>query len=146
MRLVTDANILVAGFLRARGRALIAYPALALTIAETVWDEAEHELRKRIALMTARGTLAAEVTDHLLDAVLITADDRIEQIPQAVCDMHEIVARSRIPRDPDDWHTVALAIAINADIWTNDADFLGCGVATWTTNTLLAHLAYVEAE
>jgi hypothetical protein len=27
-----------------------------------------------------------------------------------------------------------------------DADFLGCGIATWTTDTLLAHLTYVEAD
>ena len=36
----------------------------------------------------------------------------------------------------DDWHTVALALMLNADIWTQDKDFLGCGVATWITETL----------
>jgi len=61
-------------------------------------------------------------------------------------DGYEAVARSRIPRDPDDWHTVALAIATDAAIWTADADFLGCGIATWTTETLLAHLAQMEVE
>ena len=28
-------------------------------------------------------------------------------------------------RDPDDWPTVALAIALDAAIWTHDCDFLG---------------------
>jgi len=50
----------------------------------------------------------------------------------------ETVARRRIPRDPDDWPTVALALVLEAHIWTHDHDFLGCGVATWTTQTLLA--------
>ena len=35
----------------------------------------------------------------------------------------------------------ALALAIEAAIWTLDNDFLGCGVATWTTDTLLIHLS-----
>lgn len=146
MRLITDANVLVAELLRSRGRALIAHPTLELTIAETVWDEAEYELRKRIARMTTRETLTAETGERLLEGALVTANDRIGQIPQAVYGAYEDVARSRIPRDPDDWHTVALALASGADIWTADADFLGCGIATWTTDTLLAHLAYVGAE
>ena len=28
----------------------------------------------------------------------------------------------------------------DAGIWTHDADFFGCGVPTWTTDTLLAYL------
>jgi hypothetical protein len=31
---------------------------------------------------------------------------------------------------------VATALALSAAIWTNDNDFLGTGVATWTTDTL----------
>lgn len=39
-------------------------------------------------------------------------------------------------RDPNDWPAVACALALTAGIWTNDNDFLGTGVATWTTETL----------
>jgi hypothetical protein len=28
------------------------------------------------------------------------------------------------------------ALALSAGIWTNDNDYLGTGVATWTTDTL----------
>ena len=52
----------------------------------------------------------------------------------------EDVARRRVPRDPNDWPTVALALTLECGIWTADADFLGCGVATWTTETLQLHL------
>jgi predicted nucleic acid-binding protein len=52
----------------------------------------------------------------------------------------ETEARNRIPRDPDDWHTVALALEMNTAIWTQDCDFLGCGCPTWTTETLLIQL------
>ena len=34
-------------------------------------------------------------------------------------------------------------MTIDADIWTQDADFLGCGIPTWTTETLIAHLEEV---
>ncbi len=144
MRLVIAANILVAELLRARGRAMIAHPMLELRIAGPVWGEAEHELHKRAKVMIVRGILTTNVAERLLEIALITANDRIIQIPQAIYGIHEHVARSRIPHDPDDWHSVALAS--DADIWTADADILGCGVATRTTDTLLAHLAYVEAE
>lgn len=146
MRRVVDANILVAELLRTRGQALVAHPTPGLRIAESIWDEAEYELRKRIALRTVRGTLTADVAERVLEAALVTANDWVVQVPQAIYDMREVVARARILRDPDDWHTVALALAADADIWTADADFLGCGIATWTTDTLLAHLAYVEAK
>ena len=113
-------------------------------LAESISDEAEYEIRKRIALIILRGPLITDVAERLLDAALVTANDRIIPIPQPIYGIHETVERARIPRDPDDWHTVALAS--DAGIWTADAEFLGCGIATWTTDTLLAHLAYVEAE
>jgi predicted nucleic acid-binding protein len=45
-------------------------------------------------------------------------------------------ARERSLRDLRDWPVVATALALTAGIWTNDNDFLGTGVATWTTDTL----------
>jgi predicted nucleic acid-binding protein len=53
----------------------------------------------------------------------------------------EPVARRRVPRDPNDWPTVALALLLDAAILTGDHDFLGCGCPTWTIDTLLAELA-----
>lgn len=50
----------------------------------------------------------------------------------------EALARSQ--RDPHDWPVVACALAISAGIWTNDNDFLGTGVPTWTTETLQSWL------
>jgi predicted nucleic acid-binding protein len=37
-------------------------------------------------------------------------------------------------RDPDDWPVPACALALGCPIWTEDTDFFGCGVATWTSN------------
>ena len=44
-------------------------------------------------------------------------------------------ARLRISsRDAGDWPIVATAMLINAPIWTEDQDFFGCGIATWTSD------------
>lgn len=37
-------------------------------------------------------------------------------------------------RDPDDWPVLACAMAIGCPVWTEDTDFFGTGVATWTTD------------
>ena len=36
-------------------------------------------------------------------------------------------------RDPHDWPVLACALLLNCPIWTEDHDFFGTGVATWTT-------------
>lgn len=46
-------------------------------------------------------------------------------------------AVKRLPRDPENWDLVALALTFDAPIWTKDKDFIGSGIATWTTQTVL---------
>jgi predicted nucleic acid-binding protein len=53
----------------------------------------------------------------------------------------EAQARLRIAkRDPNDWPIVAAALLINAPIWTEDYDFFGCGIATWTSDRVEIYL------
>ena len=57
---------------------------------------------------------------------------------------YEAVARQRIDkRDEDDWPVLAAALAFDCPIWTEDTDFFGCGVATWTTDRVELSLAKV---
>jgi predicted nucleic acid-binding protein len=54
----------------------------------------------------------------------------------------ETLARERIGnRDEDDWPVLAAALALGCPIWTEDTDFFGCGVATWTTDRVELYLA-----
>ncbi|MGL5079510.1 MAG: PIN domain-containing protein [Waterburya sp.] len=140
MRLVVDANILVAELIRERGRKLIARPELELYMAEQAWSETTYELNKRIEKMIDRGVFSSSVGQNLLKNAIALAEARVAIVPHEVYSDYETVARNRIPRDPNDWFTVALALALVAAIWTLDYDFLGCGIATWTTDTLLTHL------
>ena len=49
----------------------------------------------------------------------------------------ESEARKRLgARDPDDWPILPAALALGCPIWTEDTDFFGCGVATWTSNRI----------
>ena len=49
----------------------------------------------------------------------------------------ETEARKRLAaRDPDDWPILAAALALGCPIWTEDTDFFGCGVATWTSASI----------
>lgn len=54
----------------------------------------------------------------------------------------EAIARQRLARrDEDDWPILAVALALSCPIWTEDADFFGCDVATWTTDRVELYLA-----
>jgi predicted nucleic acid-binding protein len=141
--LAVDANIVVSELLRERGRQLIAHPALDLLIAQRAWDEAQHELRRRVDLIEQRG-LAPGLPRDLLGRAFAAVTDHVQQVPEEVYAPFREQALARIPRDPDDWPTVAVALAFEAGIWTGDNDFLGCGVPTWTTETLLAYTRRAE--
>jgi predicted nucleic acid-binding protein len=49
----------------------------------------------------------------------------------------EAEARKRLgTRDPEDWPILAAALALDCPIWTEDTEFFGCGVATWTSGSI----------
>jgi predicted nucleic acid-binding protein len=134
---VADASVLVAELLRERGRALIADPRLRIVVAEDQWSETQHELGRRVALLVAHARLTNEQAAQIQQAIESLVDSRvIDVIPRGVYEHIEETARRRVPRDPDDWPPVALALSVNAGILTGDNDCLGCGCPTWTVDTL----------
>ena len=146
-----DANILVSELLRTRGRRLVEDPRLRLRVSAKAWEEARHELPKRAGRMVDQGRLSREQAGALLADGLRIAEARAVEVPPEAFAAFEEEAAYRIPRDPDDAPTVALALALGGvegrcGIWTNDGDFLGCGIPTWTTDTLLAHLTRAQRE
>ena len=61
----------------------------------------------------------------------------VDLIGSEVYGEFEAEARERLAkRDPEDWPILASALAIGCPIWTEDADFFGCGVATWTSGSV----------
>ncbi len=102
--------------------------------------EATYELERRLEIMATRAGLSEGGRQAWLLTALKLLRRRVTVIPEATFAPFESQARLRIPRDPDDWPTVALALALNAEVWTEDGDFFGCGLAVWRTDVLYAHL------
>ncbi len=101
-----------------------------------MWGETQVELPRRIETFVERRGLAPSTGDELRTLCLGAMEANVVVIDGAICSALEEEARARSQRDPRDWPVVACALAVAASIWTNDNDFLGVGVATWTTETL----------
>lgn len=73
----------------------------------------------------------------LLDAVACNVDE----IETEVYEPHRPAALARIERrDPDDWPILATAMALDCPVWTEDNDFFGTGVPTWTSDRVELYL------
>ena len=127
--LVVDANILVRAVLGKRVRDVIVANAgnVSFFVPETAFAEAEEHAA---ALAAKRGG-----DPQIALAFLRSLSGLIELIGCEVYEPFEAEARERLAtRDPDDWPVLASALALGCPIWTEDTDFFGCGVATWTTD------------
>ena len=136
MRLVVDTSVLVGELLRASGRTRLADERLELFLPEQMWGETKIELPRRISAFVRRRGLEPSLGAELTAACLTAVDANIVILDEGIYAALEEEARQRSLRDPRDWPVVASALALNAAIWTNDNDFLGTGIATWTIDTL----------
>lgn len=116
MRLVVDTNILISELLRKRGRDLISSDFLDLFIAQKMRNEVQHEFKKRIKIIVNRTDLTEELGQLQWEKALTLIDQKITTIPLSFYQSFEEEARKRIPRDPNDWETVALSLALFASI------------------------------
>jgi len=114
-------------------------PRIKVVITQEQWNETQYELERRMRHFVER---AGVTEDQLLQIRQDIQEviNAIEIAPRYAYEHLEAVARRRIPRDPSDWPTIALALALEKGILTNDNDFLGCGCPTWTVETLRSEL------
>jgi predicted nucleic acid-binding protein len=127
--LVVDANILVRAVLGVRVREVIKTygESVSFFVPDTAYSEAEEHVA---ALVVKRGGDPEKAL-----ALLRSLGRLVDMIGVEVYGAFETEARERIgPRDPEDWPILASALALRCPIWTEDTDFFGCGVATWTSN------------
>lgn len=134
--LVLDANILIRAILGRRVRELILE-----NVAEVKFfapDVAYADARKYLpALLNKRGVdadTAMLVLDHLESVVQPIEAELYEGMKQQ--------ALQRIAsRDADDWPILACALTLGCPVWTEDADFFGTGVPTWTSDRITLYFA-----
>src|SRR6516164_2664432 len=127
--LVVDANILVRAVLGRRVREVFeTYVGnVSFFVPEHAYAEAEEHL---VALVIKRGGDPERAL-----ALLRSLGRLVELIGSEVYGEFEAQARERLARrDPEDWPMLAAALALGCPIWTEDTDFFGCGVATWTSD------------
>jgi len=74
-------------------------------------------------------------------AYLAQLRETVLAVPEEVYLDHQAKALARIEqRDPDDWPILATALALTCPVWTEDNDFFGTGVPTWTTDRVEIYL------
>ena len=84
MIVVADASVLVGELLRRRGPELLTHPNLRVVIAEDQWDEAEHELSRRLEILAMKGILTAAQRDVLQRSVRRLIESRAAELEQRV--------------------------------------------------------------
>lgn len=134
-RLVIDANILIRGVFGARVRELIVAAAeeVAFYVAETNYQEACHYLAELAPRRGIAEPVWKAALETLMAAVQLVGHEELETV--------ESEARARIAqRDERDWPGLAAALLLQCPIWTEDQDFFGTGVPTWTTATVHLYL------
>lgn len=134
--LVLDANILIRAVLGTRVRHLLfEHRDTAQFFAP---DTAYAEARKYLpGLLRKRG-----VEGDAALQVLAVLEDVVHPLAFALYASWQPSALQRIAaRDADDWPVLACAMALGCPVWTEDADFFGTGIATWTTDRIALYLA-----
>jgi len=134
--IVLDANILIRAVLGTQVRQLIFENAAAVKFFAP--DVAYADARKYLpALLKKRGvnaTTAVLVLDRLAGIVQPIDAELYEGMRQQA--LQRIAAR-----DADDWPVLACAMTLGCPVWTEDADFFGSGVATWTSDRIALYFS-----
>ena len=134
--IVLDANILIRAVLGKRVRELIF--GHSQTVKFFAPDIAYADARKYLpALLKKRGV---DATAAML--VLDCLESIVQSIDAELYDGMQQQALQRIAaRDADDWPVLACAMTLGCPVWTEDSDFFGTGVATWTSDRVELYFA-----
>ncbi|MCL1960549.1 MAG: PIN domain-containing protein [Desulfovibrionaceae bacterium] len=133
--LALDANILIRAVLGVHVRDLLfAYAdTVRFCAPDVAWADAHRHL---LTLLPKRGSDLAKGLARLeqLQAIVEFVEARFYETAKAD-------ALPRIERrDPDDWPVLACALLLDCPVWTQDVDFFGTGVATWTSDRVEFYL------
>jgi predicted nucleic acid-binding protein len=134
--LVLDANILMRAVLGKHARALLAKygERIKFVAPDIAFDEA----RRRLPQVIERRKLQEELFMAFFDSLA----NVVQTVEFEAYSGFEAMARERLARrDEDDWPILAAALALRCPIWTEDTDFFGCGVATWTSDRVEMYLS-----
>lgn len=127
--LVIDANILIRAVLGRRVRELLTTycEEVEFFSPDTAFQEAKRHLP---GVLRKRGVPVAPAMQ-----ILNNLDKMVQIVLSTSYSERESDARRRLAkRDEADWPVLATALLLGCPVWTEDTDFFGTGVATWTTD------------
>jgi predicted nucleic acid-binding protein len=134
--IVIDANILIRAVLGKKVRDTIQTfaPTTQFFTPDLCYDDAV----KYLPILFAKRNLPSE---DALD-VLASLTCLIQIVDNSLYSLYEVEAKQRIAvRDINDWSIVAVSLMLDCPIWTEDKDFFGTGVATWTSDRIHLYLS-----
>ena len=132
MRLVADANVLLAAVIGGRAKSVLQHSSITEILAA---EFTLAEVEEYAAQLAAKKHLSLDVVLLAVASLPVTVVDRAsyeKSIPEA----RRLIGR----RDPDDVEVLALALHAGLPVWSNDSDFEDVGVEWFTTAELLAQL------
>ncbi len=134
--IVLDANILIRAVLGRRVRDIILGNASKVNFFAP--DVAYADARKYLPALLKKRGMQPEAAMKVLDML----ESVVRPMAVELYKSHSEAALQRIAaRDADDWPVIACAMAADCPVWTEDADFFGSGVATWTTDRVAIYFA-----
>lgn len=136
-KIVLDANILVRGVLGVRVPDLLEryHRNVLFYTPSQCFSDARNHLP---TILNRRSQVEAEKVLSALDALHAI----VQSVDETVYAMFEAEATPRILElDLDDWPLIALTLALDCPLWTEDRDFFGTGIATWRTRTVELYLS-----
>ena len=135
-RVVLDANILIRGVFGERVLGLL--KAYEDRVEFHTPDVCLEDAYKHARSISGRRGVVPALAETVLNEIFCGL---IQIVERNLYEEFEQRARARIAsRDADDWPIVATALLLNAPIWTEDQDFFGIGIATWTSSKIELYL------
>ena len=134
--LILDANVLIRAVLGSRVSQLLRKYALETEFLAP--DTAFAEAREHLPWILERRGMPANPALLVLESL----GGLIQTVEfDSYCRFESIARRRMACRDEEDWPVLAVALALDSPIRTEDTDFFGCGVATWTTDRVEMYLS-----
>lgn len=133
--IVLDANILMRAVLGQRVRVLLEIyeEAVSFYSPDVCFDDARHYLQE----LFQKKKRDPEPGLAMLDRI----NGIVQLVDESLYASHEKLARERVEiRDENDWPVAAVALLLELPVWTEDKDFFGSGIATWTTDRVEIYL------
>uniref|UniRef100_E6QIW4 PIN domain-containing protein n=1 Tax=mine drainage metagenome TaxID=410659 RepID=E6QIW4_9ZZZZ len=130
-RIVLDANILLRAVFGIRVRDLL-----------RDYEDVASFFTPDVCLRDARAYIPVIASTRRFDPAsgLMVLDQLarvVEIVDRDIYQEFETIARQRmLSRDEGDWPIAATCLLLDCPVWTEDQDFFGSGIATWTTNNV----------